>query len=1408
MSSYALTWDLDVLLPHPETGDYRRVVDEFTADLKALAERSDALPAISANADTVEMWATFLAEYESIDARANDLTSFIGCHAAAEAGNKVFQKYEAEDATLQPYRSRIATNVEFALKETDNDTLAAFIAADERLGRIAFFLNDCRSNAELRLPKELEFLAADLGVDGIHAWGRLYDRVSGALRIRVMEKGEIVEKSPSQVQFDSDQRAVRENNFYAADKAWAGIADSCADALNHISGTRLTIYKRLGLQDHLDAPLKYNRMSRETLDAMWGAVSDRKSSLSPYLDAKAKLLGLEKLSWYDLTAPLPKFGADSASAEISYDDACNIVIDTFNGFSPDFGKFAKQAIDDRWIEVENRPGKRQGGFCTGFPTKQQSRIFMTYTNSRDSMSTLAHELGHAYHSHVLRDQPLFLQDYPMNLAETASTFAEAVLGEQQLNASTSTAEQMQILDVMLGDSVAFLMNIHARFIFENEFHRERAAGELSPERFSELMLAAQKEAYLDGLADDGWNPNFWISKLHFYISGLPFYNFPYTFGYLLSLGVYALAGEAGDDFPAQYRRLLIATGCETTEDAVRSTIGADLTQKDFWNKSLDIVEQRVARFVELAQTRCEHMGAAASLILEEKTQLGLAEAPPESVPTETLSEDELLRQALAEREERAAKERFRLESSNTKQPWTDYVVTSSGSGKTYRVALRGEQRGDSYCSCPDFRTNTLGTCKHIIYAQNRVRKKFPAAKRSRRFRNREIFVHVLYGETLELYLRLPDRADDEIRSIAGKIADKPITNVRKLIRCVKQLESAGHSVTIYPDAEEFIDRAFFQLRLSELVEKIRENPEAHPLRKNLLKTELLPYQLDGIAFAAGVGRAVLADDMGLGKTIQGIGVAELLAREAQIHRVLVICPASLKSQWKSEVERFSNRDVQLVLGSGEERAAQYENNSFFTVCNYEQVLRDLPAIERAQWDLIILDEGQRIKNWEAKTSRMVKALRSPFALVLSGTPLENRLDELYSVVQFIDDRRLGPAFRFFHRHRVVDDNGKVTGYKNLDKLRRNLAPVLLRRTRQSVLSELPPRSTEIVRFPATAEQADIHRGHMRTVSSIAGKPYISEMDLLRLQRALLMCRMVANSTFLVDKQEPSYSSKLERLAELLSDLLNEPDRKLVLFSEWTTMLDLIEPLLGDTGFVRLDGKVPQKKRQRLVHDFQNKKDCRLFLATNAGSTGLNLQAANTIVNVDLPWNPAVLEQRIARAHRMGQKRPVQVFVLVTEETIEENLLVTLSAKRDLAMAALDADSDVSEVDFPSSMEELRRRLELLLGAKPDSPIDESVHEQVSSETTELTEHRERVAAAGGELLGAAFKFLGQLVSDQSTADSDNPLAGRMREQLAACVIPDDQGRQKLTVTLPDQSALDSLAETMARLLAAGNGRAE
>jgi superfamily II DNA or RNA helicase len=803
-------------------------------------------------------------------------------------------------------------------------------------------------------------------------------------------------------------------------------------------------------------------------------------------------------------------------------------------------------------------------------------------------------------------------------------------------------------------------------------------------------------------------------------------------------------------------------------------------------------------------TVCEHQGAALSVILEEKLSLGLSAPPPERVPIESLSEADLVKQAIADRMEKSQKEKMRLQSLNPRELWTDYIITNKASGKSYRIALRGWELGESFCSCPDFRKNTLGTCKHIIHALDKVQKKFKKAVRETPAEIRDICVYLRYGKHLQLAMLIPKGLPRAVSRRLAPYRGRAIRNINKLIRDIRKVENLGAEVTIYPDAEEYINQKLFEERMAEAVAEIREDPEKHPLRRTLLNGELLPYQLDGIAFAAGAGRAVLADDMGLGKTIQGIGVAELLSRHVPVSKVLVICPASLKSQWRLEIERFSSRSCQIILGSTKERPAQYDSDSFFTVCNYEQVLRDFLSIERVRWDLIILDEGQRIKNWEAKTSRVIKALKSPFALVLSGTPLENRLDELFSVVEFIDDRRLGPAFRFFNRHKVVDEKGKLLGYRNLDKLRTKLKPLLLRRTRKSVIKQLPPRTTQILRIPPTEEQLDLQKGHRMIIQTIIQKKYLTEMDLLRLQKALLMCRMCANSTFLVDKQAPGYSSKLAELDQLLDQLMAEEDRKIVLFSEWTTMLNLIEPLLEKQkrNYVRLDGSVPQKKRQDLMQRFQKDPDCKLFITTNAGSTGLNLQAANTVINVDLPWNPAVLEQRISRAHRMGQNRPVQVFLLVTKDTLEENLLATHSAKYELSLAVLDPESDIANVDMAAGMEELKRRLEVLLGEKPAAAEDESMKERVEQEAQALA-RKKKIAAAGGQLVGAAFAFIGEMFSGKDEIDETAQLAGAFKAKLSDCMEKEEDGSLIMTISIPDDTFLDNMARSLARMVSAG-----
>jgi superfamily II DNA or RNA helicase len=838
--------------------------------------------------------------------------------------------------------------------------------------------------------------------------------------------------------------------------------------------------------------------------------------------------------------------------------------------------------------------------------------------------------------------------------------------------------------------------------------------------------------------------------------------------------------------------LITLTDCHLLVPMAGATVRISLTTG---------VRKRLHWHCSTCHNPCEHVGAAFSLILEDKTLMGLAEPPPDDKPMELLTDEELLARMLAERRKRATEEQMTLRTTTPRVLWSDYLVTNAESGESYRVALRGWDRGDSFCTCPDFRKNTLGTCKHILFALDKIRPRFPAKVRATPYQRTGISLHLHYGVELELRLLLPEKLAPTAVRLLAPLRDRPITDLHDLLARIRKLEAAGQSVTVYPDAEEYIQQALFRDGIREKIAEIRKNPATHPLRKSLLKVELLPYQMDGIAFAVGAGRAILADEMGLGKTVQGIGVAELLRREAGIRKVLVVCPASVKAQWCAEIRRFTDNTCHPVTGGVAERARQYHDATFLTVCNYEQVLRDILAIETVKWDLIILDEGQRIKNWEAKTSRIMKSLRSPFALVLSGTPLENRLDELYSVAEFIDDRRLGPAFRFLHRHRVVDERGKVLGYKNLDELRQRLSPVLLRRTRASVLGQLPPRATEVVHIPPTDEQLELHGAHMRIVSQVVRKSFLTEMDMLRLQRALLMCRMAADSTYLVTKEAPGYSSKLEKLAELLEGIAAEPDRKVIIFSEWTTMLDMIEPLLRQNNLdhVRLEGSVPQRKRQDLVQRFQKEPACRVFLATNAGATGLNLQAANTVINVDLPWYPALLEQRIGRAHRMGQKRPVQVFILVTDGTIEENLLATLSSKNEMALAALDTTSQLDAVTIRSGVEELKRKLEVLLGAKPEAPVDVSKQARQETQTREDEARRASVSAAGGQLLTSAFQFLAHLLPTPPDTAAEQALAGKLQQELSRCLEPDAQGQMRLTLTLPDPAILTNLAQAMARL---------
>jgi len=335
-------------------------------------------------------------------------------------------------------------------------------------------------------------------------------------------------------------------------------------------------------------------MSKETLETMWAVISENKAPFVEYLERKAKLLGVEKLSWYDLDAPVGK-----TESKISYQEGCEFILTQFSRFGKKLTAFTEKAFKDRWIEAEDRAGKRPGGFCTSFPESDQSRIFMTYSGTPSNVSTLAHELGHAFHQYAMAGVHSLNRNYAMNVAETASTFAEMIVADASVKSAKTEEERVALLEDKIQRSVAFYMNIHARFIFETAFYEERKKGLVSTERLNDLMEAAQKEAFCDSLEE--YHPEFWASKMHFYLTGVPFYNFPYTFGYLFSLGIYAQALEEGTAYEEKYISLLKDTASMTVEELAKKHLDVDLTKRDFWEKAIDLSKKDVEEFLAFTE---------------------------------------------------------------------------------------------------------------------------------------------------------------------------------------------------------------------------------------------------------------------------------------------------------------------------------------------------------------------------------------------------------------------------------------------------------------------------------------------------------------------------------------------------------------------------------------------------------------------------------------------------------------------------------------------------------------------------------------------------------------------------------------------------------------------------------------
>jgi superfamily II DNA or RNA helicase len=638
---------------------------------------------------------------------------------------------------------------------------------------------------------------------------------------------------------------------------------------------------------------------------------------------------------------------------------------------------------------------------------------------------------------------------------------------------------------------------------------------------------------------------------------------------------------------------------------------------------------------------------------------------------------------------------FGLENLGSEPFFSEFRVSNPASKSSYRVVIRGMGPGGNFCSCPDYATSELGTCKHIEFTLARLmRKRGANTAFARGYRPAFSELYLRNDGKRRLYFRAGTDCPAAVREAAAGLFDAerdgmlPEERFGDLEPFMAAVSKSGHEFRAYDDALDFLAGRRDADRRAAKLEQLFPRGAADPTLLRLLKAPLYPYQADGALFAVRAGRALIGDDMGLGKTIQAIAATEILARHFGVSKVLVICPTSLKYQWQSELARFSGRDAARVINGGRmQRQQDYTLDDFCKITNYEKLKPDLDLIAAWAPDLVIVDEAQRVKNWNTIAARALKRVDSPYAVVLTGTPLENKLEELISIVQFVDQHRLGPTWKLLHEHQIKDEAGRVTGYTGLEKIGQTLAPVMIRRRKSEVLRQLPVRTEQNLLVPMTEAQMLYHQENADEVAKIVQRwrrmKFLSDKDQRRLMIALQNMRMSCNSTYLLD-QQTDHGVKADELAALFDDLFAEPDAKAVVFSQWTRTHDILIRRLEarELGYVSFHGGVPSEKRPALVERFRDDPGCRVFLSTDAGSTGLNLQHASTLVNMDLPWNPAILEQRIARIHRMGQKRPVRVINFVAKGTIEEGMLSVLAFKRSLSAGIL--DGGIGEISLGGS----------------------------------------------------------------------------------------------------------------------------
>lgn len=777
---------------------------------------------------------------------------------------------------------------------------------------------------------------------------------------------------------------------------------------------------------------------------------------------------------------------------------------------------------------------------------------------------------------------------------------------------------------------------------------------------------------------------------------------------------------------------------------------------------------------------------------------------------------------IALRKQAAQKEHFAISEINTKEYPGYYQVLNPITRNEYKIVYRGEGSPWNYCSCMDFKASQLNTCKHLEAVKIWITEN-----------NKKIYhdtpaytsLYLSYKKERKVCLRIGKDNENEFRQLAapyftpeGVMKPEAIYSINDFLRDATKL---NNTFRWYPDALNYIldirDKRRRELFLSENHTEV--------LLNSLLKTTLYPYQKEGIRFAFRAGKSIIADEMGLGKTIQAIGTAELMRKQHIINSALIVCPTSLKYQWKKEIERFTDATAVVIEGSPLKRKELYKAKEFYKIVSYNSMCNDVKLQKSLYTDFLIMDEVQRLKNWKTQISQAARRIESDYAVILSGTPLENKLEELYSIMQFVDQYCLGPYYLFMEQTVIKSETGKVIGYKNLNAVGKKMEGTLLRRRKRDVALQLPQRMDKTLFVPLTEQQRNIHDEYQNIVAQIVHKwtrsRFLSEKDRKRLLLSLNLMRMVCDSTYILD-QKSRYDTKIEETMNILKSVFDNGEEKVVIFSQWERMTRLIAAELDKLGirYEYLHGGVPSEKRKKLMENFSQLPESRVFISTDAGSTGLNLQVASILINMDLPWNPAILEQRIARIYRIGQERNIQVISLVASQSIEERMLSTLNFKSSLFEGILDNGEDsifLEDSKLDKIMESIKTITEEAEESKgqenstiklqdseekkdasdenvhPEMDILQETHDEDSREEAEQTETIRQEDPQ--QLLQQGLSFFDGLARTLRSPEATRKLVDSITEE------DPETGQTSLRIPIPNKESVANILEVMGKLFA-------